>query len=79
MFDYVILGAGSAGSVLANRLSENPRNEVLLVEAGGPDRNPLFHIPKGFAKLMDNTSSRGATRQSPSAPTTSESSGCAER
>jgi hypothetical protein len=46
VFDYVILGSGSAGSVLADRLSATPRNEVRLVEAGAPDRNPLFHLPR---------------------------------
>jgi choline dehydrogenase-like flavoprotein len=47
-FDHVIVGAGAAGSVLANRLSEDPNNTVLLMEYGGRDWNPLIYVPKGF-------------------------------
>ena len=47
-FDYVIVGAGAAGCVLASRLSEDPDNRVLLLEYGGRDTNPLLHVPEGF-------------------------------
>ncbi|HSU06267.1 MAG TPA: choline dehydrogenase [Acetobacteraceae bacterium] len=47
-FDFIIVGAGSAGCVLANRLSADPKNRVLLLEAGGKDTNPWIHIPAGF-------------------------------
>ena len=52
--DYVIVGAGSAGCVLANRLTEDPATRVVLIEAGGQDWNPLIHIPAGFMKLLDH-------------------------
>src|SRR3954469_17952468 len=52
MYDYVIVGAGSAGCVLANRLSEDPDVQVLLVEAGGPDSADFIHIPAAFTALF---------------------------
>jgi len=53
-FDYIVVGAGSAGCVLANRLSEDPGNRVLLLEAGSRDWNPWLHIPVGYFKTMHN-------------------------
>ena len=52
-YDYIIVGAGSAGCVLAYRLSDNPTNRILVLEAGGSDKDPLIHIPLGLGRMHE--------------------------
>ena len=59
MTDFIIVGGGPAGCVLANRLSEDPANSVTLLEAGGRDWHPLIHMPAGFARMTKGIASWG--------------------
>ena len=58
-YDKIIIGGGSAGCVVASRLSENPALSILLVEAGSEDKHPLYHLPAGFAKMTKGIGSWG--------------------
>lgn len=67
MYDYIIVGAGSAGCLLANRLSACSNHQVLLLEAGGRDSSPLIHIPAGYAKLHHSPADWGCYYTEPQA------------
>src|SRR5208282_1092627 len=65
IYDDVIVGAGSAGCVLANRLTESGRHRVLLLEAGPRDTNPWIHIPLGYGKLFTDLRTNWAYQSDP--------------
>ncbi len=67
-YDYIVVGAGSAGAVVANRLSADPRNKVLLLEAG-PASHPWSRIPIGYAKLLTNPAANWLYKSEPEANT----------
>jgi len=63
--DYIVVGAGSAGCVLANRLTEGGERTVLLLEAGGPDRHPMIHVPMGIRWVVGNPATDWCYRTQP--------------
>ncbi|HMB77213.1 MAG TPA: choline dehydrogenase [Kiloniellaceae bacterium] len=65
LYDFIIVGAGSAGCVLANRLSADPAKRVLLLEAGGRDWNPWIHVPVGYFKTLHNPNTDWCYRTDP--------------
>src|SRR6202011_3469313 len=67
-YDYIVVGAGSAGAVVANRLSADPRHKVLLLEAG-PASHPWSRIPIGFARLITNPTANWLYSSQPEAST----------
>src|ERR1700693_1341642 len=66
-FDYIVVGAGTAGCIVANRLSANPDNRVLILEAGGSDNWIWFHIPVGYLFAIGNPRSDWMFRTEPEA------------
>lgn len=66
-FDFIVAGAGSAGCVLANRLSADGKNRVLLLEAGGKDNNPWIHVPVGYFKTLHNPKTDWSYKTQPDA------------